>query len=103
MLNYANERGNTWLMGEDGKHYILIGQDINQDNSAKSSFLEICITPQNYPGFEVSLITEHSTNDMVKHIKERFADWNVRKWNLPVEAPIDEMSCIIGIEWGIIK
>ena len=90
-----SECGNTWLSSESGGNYILIGLNINDNDSETSQFLEISILPENYPGLNVCTVTEYVKN-IVEHIQERYEGWVCRKWNLPIEAPINEDGEIVG-------
>jgi len=90
-----SECGNTWLSSESGGNYILIGLNINDNDSETSQFLEISILPENYPGLNVCTVTEYVKN-MIDHIQERYEGWNCRKWNLSVEVPVNENGEIVG-------
>ena len=69
-----SERGNTWLANDGGDHAAWIRLNDKQ-------FLEITITPDNYPGLQVS-IKETSEKKLVRHINKNLKGWFVRKCNV---------------------
>lgn len=74
---FANERGNTWLMDDDGNHIIYV--DVTPKNR-----MEITIRPEDYPGFSVSMLKDSDSTDehLSKHINQNYGGWNVRKCNI---------------------
>jgi hypothetical protein len=92
-----NERGNTWLMSDDDGHYILIGIEVDEDDIETSQYLEITLVPNNYPGFYIQTIQTYNS-ELLETIQDSFAGWDVRRWNLPVECPVDEVNQIKELE-----
>jgi hypothetical protein len=91
------ERGNTWLMGDDDRHYILIGLDVDEDDNETSQYLELYLDPNNYPGFTMQPF--HTYNEELKKvIQSDFIGWSVRRWNLPFDCPVDEVNEIVEEE-----
>lgn len=74
---FANERGNTWLVDDDGNHVMWV-------NITDKIRMEISICPQNYPGLNVCILSlEHSTDEhLAKHIHEKCVGWYARKCNI---------------------
>lgn len=91
------ERGNTWLVSEEGSHLILIGLNISEDDTELSQLIEISIQPENYPGFNMETINIYMA-DLKHNIQDYNDGWFVRKWNLPFKAPVNENGYIIGLE-----
>jgi len=92
-----SERGNTWLTNEEGNHLILVGLNINEDDSELSQLIQISIIPENYPGFNMDTINTYMA-DLKHDIQDYNEGWFVRKWNLPFKAPVTENGYIIGLE-----
>ena len=86
-----SERGNTWLLGDNDNHYILIGLNVCNNDIEASHYLEISMVPDNYPGFTIETISIYN-EELKKFIQDRYAGWAVRKWNLPFDAPVDEVG-----------
>ena len=80
----TSERGNTWLVDDDGNHVAWF--DI-----ASAHRLEVSVTPGNYPGFLVALLTPELSTDahLAKHIMERCRGWSVRKCNIDGVSVVD--------------
>jgi len=74
---FANERGNTWLMDDDGNHVMWV----NVTNKIR---MEINICPQDYPGLNICMLNEEQSTDehLAKHIHEKCVGWYARKCNI---------------------
>lgn len=70
-----NERGNTWLVTEEGDNHIAWFK--LDDNH----FLEVAVEPYNYPGFKVNVI-ESTEAELAEHINTKCAGWLIRKCNV---------------------
>ena len=83
---FANERGNTWLMDDDGNHvmWVYVTPTIR---------MEISICPRDYPGLNVCLLTKEESTDehLAKHIHEKCAGWYARKCNIKGVTIEDDM------------
>jgi len=87
------ERGNTYLTGGEGKVLILIGLNVNEDDTEISQFLSISIIPDNYPAVNVDEMKIY-LKDLENDIKEYNDGWFVNKWNLPFDAPVNKAGYI---------
>ena len=75
-IDVIDERGNTWLIAdEEGWHAIWI-------DNGENSYLEITVTPCNYPGFQMAVI-ERTPQQLAEHIHKNCNGWLVRKCNIP--------------------
>lgn len=79
------ERGNTWLIQEDGYNtnhvaWILLWQNTEPDKP--SAYLEVSVTPANYPGFYVGRV-DRTSEQLREHIQVKLQGWQVRKCNIP--------------------
>lgn len=74
---FANERGNTWLMDDDGNHVMWV-------DVTPTTRMEISICPRDYPGLNVCMLTEQESTDehLAKHIHEKCVGWYARKCNI---------------------
>jgi hypothetical protein len=74
---FANERGNTWLMNDDGNHVMWV-------NVTPTIRMEISICPNDYPGLNICILSEAESTDehLAKHIHEKCIGWYVRKCNI---------------------
>ena len=88
---FANERGNTWLMDDDGNHVMWV--DVVYENIFDGLTLkgvkpkirmEISICPNDYPGLNICMLTEQESTDehLAKHIHEKCIGWYARKCNI---------------------
>jgi len=76
--NYQEcERGNIWLT--DGENHVAWFEI-----EGTGCRLEVSVTPGNYPGFYVTLLSkEQSTNEHIaKHIQTRCCGWEIKKLNI---------------------
>lgn len=73
-IEYMCERGNTWLVSEEGNHLAYF-------NLPNGGVMEVSIVPENYPGFEVSTLNKKAIKGLSKHLKDLVAtgNWIVRK------------------------
>lgn len=83
------ERGNTWLVYEDGDRQYFLA-DLGGD-----TWLETTINPANYPGFTVRTITG-SKDKMVAHIQEEWVGAFARKCNLEVK--LDSTGHVVDLD-----
>lgn len=67
------ERGNTWLT--NGENHVAWFRE------GKTTWLEIAINPQNYPGFEIQVI-DSTEEELCQHIHEKCHGWYSRKCNI---------------------
>ena len=74
---FANERGNTWLMDDDGNHVMWV----NVNDKIR---MEISICPNDYPGLNICILSEAESTDehLAKHIHEKCVGWYARKCNI---------------------
>lgn len=74
---FANERGNTWLMDDDGNHVIWV-------NVSDKIRMEITICPQDYPGLNICILNEQESTDehLAKRIHGHCVGWYARKCNI---------------------
>jgi hypothetical protein len=74
---FANERGNTWLMDDDGNHVMWV----NVNDKVR---MEISICPNDYPGLNICILSEAESTDehLAKHIHEKCVGWYARKCNI---------------------
>lgn len=74
----ACERGNTWLISEDGQHLAFI------DVPDSKRRLSISIFPENYPGLNIQLLSEEDSTDeaIAKRINLNYVGWHIRKCNV---------------------
>ncbi len=74
---FANERGNTWLMDDDGNHVMWV----NVNDNIR---MEISICPNDYPGLNICILSEAESTDehLAKHIHEKCVGWYARKCNI---------------------
>lgn len=88
---FANERGNTWLMDDDGNHVMWV-------NVTDKIRMEISVCPQNYPGLNVCILSlEHSSDEhLAKHIHEKCVGWYARKCNIEGVRIEDDMIADIS-------
>jgi len=87
------ERGNTYLVGGEGKTLILIGLNVDETDNEPSQFLSISIIPDNYPAVNVDEIKIY-LKDLANDIKEYNDGWFICKWNLPFEPQVDKSGFI---------
>jgi hypothetical protein len=72
------ERGNTWLVSESN-HVAWF-------DLPDGKRLEVSVTPDNYPGFYVTVLEDDKGSDagLLAHVKKLVDDgWIVRKCNIP--------------------
>jgi hypothetical protein len=84
---FSNERGNTWLMDDDGNHVAWL-------DVTPTVRMEVSICPGNYPGLSVSILSEEESTDehLADHIQGKCVGWHVRKCNIEgVEIDADGM------------
>jgi hypothetical protein len=74
---FANERGNTWLMDDDGNHVMYV-------NVTPKVRMEIMIFPADSPGLHVSLLSEEDSTDerLSKYILDNFGGWYAKRLNI---------------------
>jgi hypothetical protein len=91
---FSNERGNTWLVNDDGNHVAWL-------DMTPTIRMEISICPGNYPGLNVCMLSEAESTDehLAKHIHENCIGWYVRKCNIQgVRIEDDEVADISEVE-----
>jgi hypothetical protein len=88
---FANERGNTWLMDDDGNHVMWV-------NVTDKIRMEISICPRDYPGLNVCVLSEQESTDehLSKHIHEKCVGWYARKCNIEGVRIEDDMIADIS-------
>ena len=74
---FADERGNTWLMNDDGNHVLWVRMN-------DKIRMEVTIYPGNYPGFYAAMLPENESTDehLSEHINKKCVGWQVRKCNI---------------------
>lgn len=88
MLNLnETERGNTWLCNDD-QHVLVIRLD-------EQEWLFTTIFPDNYPGANVWVCHNKTTEDIADVLCKEYAGFFVRKWNLSGSATVDENGCLL--------
>lgn len=85
------ERGNTWLMDDDGHHVAWF------DLPGTSQMLEVVVNHENYPGFNLQVLSPEKSEpaNIVAHIHARLGGWYAKKCNLD-GVRIDEHGYVIG-------
>lgn len=89
-MRHETERGNHAFGSGEGSEVLFIEED------QKGKFLEVSITPDNYPAWSVGTVHLYG-EELHDHIMYKLGGWFVRKCNLE-SINIDSVSCVVDAE-----